>query len=400
MTKNMLVEAVGLIDSAYIEEYMQINAQAAVKRAVRKRRSFASVLISAACLLLVISMLCVSLPLYFIVSPAGFTESVHNLLMPENVQDSVIGDWTQWGTTDKVFELLRMGDEDSVAVKWQQADRGLVSEGLVAAGCLLDELYQYYLEHQNEEEKIPETEQGKEETEYPIPIPEVSEGLTFEKTGAGNYRVTGFRPNAEGVVCIPAEYEGARVVEIKRELFKYNTWIKELYVLGGVTTIQANSFQGCENLELVYLGDSVTKIQQYAFFECKNLKEVYLSDSLVEIELRAFEECTSLRSISLPDTTQKIGSRAFYGCTSLESVDMPATMTSLGDSVFWCCTSLKQIEMPTGVTELGESMFRECTSLESVIIPQGYVTIGDLAFYNCAALSYVRLKSKKLQSRA
>ena len=389
MTKNMLVDAVGMIDVAYIEEYMQNNALIAARRSVRKRRAKISALISAACLLLVISMLCVSLPLFFIISPNVAAKSVHELFMPEDVQDSIIGDWTNWNITERIFDLLRMSEEDSAAAKLQQSsDRGLMGERFMTAGKLLDELYQYYLEHQKKDE-LSGTEQGKEEPEYPIPIPEVSEGLTFRKTASGKYRVTGIKENEEGIVCIPAEHEGIRVVEIDRELFKNNSWIKELYVLGGVGAIQYNSFSECQSLELVYLGDSITQIQDYAFFECPNLKEVYLSNHLKEIGIRAFEGCVSLKSISIPDATKKIGIQAFYGCTSLETVDMPAEMTSLGDRVFYGCAALKEVVMPAGITEVGESMFGHCSSLESVIIPDGYVLIGSNAFYNCVSLKTV-----------
>ena len=390
MKKAMLAESIGLIDVSVIEDFLKTDAQYGAQLAKRKRKTRLSVLLSAACLVLVMSVLLASLPLYALVMPESFGQSVQEHLMPEDIEDSIVGDWTKWDVTARIFEMLRMGQEDSFANTLKQSDRGLLSESLVQAGCLLDELYEYYLKHVSDDHDKAEQE-TKTEKEYPIPIPEVSMGLSFETTSTGNYRVTGYALGADGVVCIPAEHNGKRVVEIRKDIFRYDKHVKEVYILGGVGAIQSDMFDGCESLELVYMGDSVSVIRDWAFEGCTNLRKVYLSDKLTEIEMCAFKGCTSLQSITIPDTTKIIGINAFEGCTSLQSVDMPKNLKSLGDRAFYGCSALTEIEIPSGIETTGEYTFFKCTSLQKVVFGDGLKTVGGYAFQSCFALHTLEL---------
>ncbi|MBQ7379213.1 MAG: leucine-rich repeat domain-containing protein [Clostridia bacterium] len=389
MKKAMLAESIGMIDISIIEDFIKTDAAYDVHNIKRKKKKWISALISAACIALVISIMLVSLPMYVLIMPEEVTKAAQEYLMPENAEDSILGDWTKWSVVSKAFELLHMGEEKSFANTLKQMDNGLLGNNFVQAGCLLDMLYEYYLAHIDEEHEP--TQETPETEEYPIPIPEVSQGLKFEKTSAGNYCLTGFTLNEDRVVCIPAEYQGRRVVEIKKDLFRENDLIKEVYILGGVGAIQEYTFKGCDSLELVYMGDSVSVIRQRAFVDCPNLREVYLSESLTEIEMCAFENCTSLQSLSIPDSTKKIGIYAFNGCSSLSQVDMPASMKFLGEHAFYSCSSLKEINIPSGIESLDENIFAHCSSLEKVTVADGLKSVANQAFYGCSSLRTLEL---------
>ena len=65
---------------------------------------------------------------------------------------------------------------------------------------------------------------------------------------------------------------------------KYSTQLKEVIIPEGITTIEANAFEGCFSLESVTLPSSIKHIGPNAFAGCKELKEVILPDSITDID--------------------------------------------------------------------------------------------------------------------
>lgn len=67
--------------------------------------------------------------------------------------------------------------------------------------------------------------------------------------------------------------------------------ITEVIIPDGVTSISANAFSGCENIESVTVPNGVVSIGEYAF-----------------------SGCTALEEIVIPESVDEIGNGAFYGC--------------------------------------------------------------------------------------
>lgn len=88
--------------------------------------------------------------------------------------------------------------------------------------------------------------------------------------------------------------------------------IKTVILTGGVTTVAAGAFEGCEKLTGVDFGDS-----------------------LKEIHEGAFRDCTGLTAISLPDTFRLFGVESFYGCTGLETIHCAGGMPSFKGNCLW-----------------------------------------------------------------
>lgn len=137
-----------------------------------------------------------------------------------------------------------------------------------------------------------------------------------------------------------------------------------------ITSIGANAFYECTNLESVTIGKSVTSIGKYAFYYCKSLVSVTLPKSLSTIEDGAFLGCWSLVNITIPQGVSFIGASAFDGCTSIEN-----------------------ITIPNGITSIKSATFNGCSSLTSITIPQSVNSIESRAFWSCAALAEVYCKS-------
>jgi len=64
--------------------------------------------------------------------------------------------------------------------------------------------------------------------------------------------------------------------------------IEEVVISEGITTIEANAFNGCTNLQKVNLPQSLCFIKENAFTNCHKLKEIEIPSNIEEISKYAF----------------------------------------------------------------------------------------------------------------
>ena len=160
-----------------------------------------------------------------------------------------------------------------------------------------------------------------------------------------------------------------------------NTYIKDLIIPNGVTTIGKVAFQECTGLTSVTIPNSVTSIGSLAFQNCTGLSSVIIPNSVTSIGESAFSGCSRLTSVTIPNSVTSISSGAFYGCSRLTSVTIGSGVTSIGGSAFQGCSSLTSVTIPNSVTSIGIWAFEYCTGLTSVTIGSGVTSIGSQAFY-------------------
>lgn len=195
--------------------------------------------------------------------------------------------------------------------------------------------------------------------------------------------------------------------------FGYNDNLTSVSFADSITTIGADAFYDCKNLEYVYFPSCLTEIESQAFSGCTSLKsadipygvtaiasytfsgctslsEISIPSSVETIGEYAFYDCKSLASLYIPDGVKEIQSRAFAYCTNLSYVRLPSTITTLTDA-FFNCSSLTHVTVPSGVTKINDGAFSECTSLESVTLPESLESISGYAFYHCSALKALNI---------
>lgn len=185
-----------------------------------------------------------------------------------------------------------------------------------------------------------------------------------------------------------------------------------------VTSVGAQAFEGCRNLESVVLPSDITSIATELFHNCSSLVSVTIPAKVQKIDSMAFEACTSLKSIVIPASVTKIDNyNPFTGCTSLESIVVeagntvfdsrnncnaiiegdelrvgckntfiPDGITLISRNAFRGCAGLESIRIPSTVTDIKASAFEGCSELLVVKLPSGLKTIGSKAFYNCTKL--------------
>ena len=222
-------------------------------------------------------------------------------------------------------------------------------------------------------------------------------------------------------------------------------YVKTVSFPEGLTSICANAFHGCYNLQSIVLPDSVTTIGAYAFQECTKMTSADLGKGIKTINSQAFIFCSNLRKVRWSDCLESIGDMAFYNCTNIgDTVFFPKTFKTMGwgafgsenynsdskvmvweaihandfvryesdvpgechfsyvifgDSVEYIPNMLckfmynDSITLPETVKEIGASAFTNCSRLQKINIPEGVTKIGSSAFANCAKLKQLVLPS-------
>lgn len=196
--------------------------------------------------------------------------------------------------------------------------------------------------------------------------------------------------------------------------FIHNSKLERIILPEFISSIPAEAFFGCSNLQYVYIPASVTSIDGTAFYRVPAtvdfagnstlLKEgnvIYTADkkklvlycnrnkedkfdftvpsSVEEICSAAFG-CSGLKSISFNSTLKTIGEYAFDLCESLTSINIPDTVTTIGKWAFYGCKMLSTVKLSKNITVIPEFLFSDCISMTSIKIPEGVTKIGECAF--------------------
>lgn len=177
------------------------------------------------------------------------------------------------------------------------------------------------------------------------------------------------------------------------------TSFDELRFFTGLTSIAANSFNGCSNLTTITIPESVTTIGNSAFKGCTGLTDFQFTN-VATIGSSAFEGCTGIKSLVFPASvttirnsafknsgletitlhTPIVGAGWFRDITSLKNVIFGSEVTDIKDQAFEGCTGLSQIDIPQGINTIGIRAFYGCTNITSVVIPQSITKISSSAF--------------------
>ena len=220
-------------------------------------------------------------------------------------------------------------------------------------------------------------------------------------------------------------------------------YVKTVSFPEGLTSICANAFHGCYNLQSVVLPDSVTTIGSYAFQDCTSLTYCDLGKGIKTIGEQAFLRCTALHKVRWSDCLESIGMWAFYNCTNLgDTIFFPKTLQTIGSEAFgsedfnssskvmvWevihmndfikyandvpgechfdhiifgdsveyipaqLCKYMydKSIRLPETVKAIGASAFASCSYLQEINIPESVTSIGASAFAGCKSLKQLVL---------
>lgn len=171
----------------------------------------------------------------------------------------------------------------------------------------------------------------------------------------------------------------------------------------GFETIESWAFDKCENLLEIGLPASLKTIGDYAFHSsglvlasipeqveemgdyifngCKNLEMIYIYNDPEILPEGTFYDCESLYHVAGLDSIVEIGNKAFYGCRSLEYIDLPEGLKTIDEHAFEYCSGLMELNLPSTVEYIGREAFVSCENISDVALPNSIKSIGILAFF-------------------
>ena len=132
------------------------------------------------------------------------------------------------------------------------------------------------------------------------------------------------------------------------------------------TTIEGPySFEKCEKLEVVSVGENVIFDTNNLFHKCFSLKELNLSEGLRVLGNATFAGC-GFRRLFIPSRTIIEGHYSFGNCSNLHSVEFGDDCEVLGDSTFEGCLNLLNIKAGKRVKFLGKNTLDNCPNFQCI----------------------------------
>lgn len=234
--------------------------------------------------------------------------------------------------------------------------------------------------------------------------------------------------NLNGIVYVPEEVQyGSTTYKVTSiDYFGGNEDIREISLPGTIKIKADYTFQNCNNLQTVKLGEGISYVSNSMFYNCTALKNVSLPNSLQNIGSSAFGACTSLKSLQLPKALESLGNSAFSGCESLSNIELPESLQTIGILCFNGCDNLSTIKVspanpyfstdgkaifnkdktvlytaipvtsyniPSTVRELRYYAFSDQKDMTSITLPEGLVSISSYAFSGCSKLEHLVIPS-------
>ena len=173
-----------------------------------------------------------------------------------------------------------------------------------------------------------------------------------------------------------------------------NTALTSIEIPASVTSIGNGAFNDCEKLTSITVAEgnanysndtngalfNKDKTTLIKYPEGNNADSYEIPASVTSIGAEAFKGCGDLETVTLPANVTSIGNEAFKYCGSLRSIEIPDNVTSIGDDAFNLCSSLTTVNIPASVTSIGNYAFSDCDNLASVTLNSN-PTIGGGAFF-------------------
>lgn len=171
-----------------------------------------------------------------------------------------------------------------------------------------------------------------------------------------------------------------------------------------ISEIPARTFEGCRNVESIYINGDTFSIGDYAFEDCEKLKNVEISSTVSELGIRPFAGCEKLTGVSFQggpyftcDTSviysltdgnktgiiQCLEARGrLNGSSTIEANELEGVQT-IAKEAFMDCSGLGSIDMKqSSIGEIPESAFKNTNTLYSVYLPESCKAIWADAFGN------------------
>lgn len=256
------------------------------------------------------------------------------------------------------------------------------------------------------------------------------EDKTCMSTGDYGAGTASISKSYEGIITVPAEANGYKVIEVGLYSFYNCTNVRMVTISEGIETI-GYAFSGTQGLKTLVLPKSLKTIKSVGgmmsqWSKSKALEKIVISDLEAWCNLSVYESPLSeahhlylgeeeITNLVIPTSVTSIGDQFAY-CTGIESISIHKDVTKISSNAFWGCSGVstvtiseenanynskndcnaiietgtntllfgcKNTQIPLSVTSIINGAFYGCSGLTSITIPNSVTSIGSSAFYGC-----------------
>lgn len=171
-----------------------------------------------------------------------------------------------------------------------------------------------------------------------------------------------------------------------------------------ISEILPRTFEGCSNVESIYINGDTYSIGDYAFENCDKLKNVEITSSVSKLGVRPFAGCVKLSGVSFQGGSyftcdngiifsltdgnktgivQCLESRGRSVGSSTIEADELVGVESIAKEAFMDCNGVGSVDMRASkIGEIPVNAFKNTSTLYSVYLPDGCRSIWEDAFAN------------------
>ena len=209
------------------------------------------------------------------------------------------------------------------------------------------------------------------------------------------------------------------VTAINKDVFKDKTALVTLKIDEGIESIGAYAFQGCTNLQKIWLPSTLKSIGEMAFNNCKSIthicSEVVSPFTFNENVFSSYAATlyvpegttTSYRNKSYWSNFSKMAEGVLMGSKTASGMTYDCLLrgeSKIAILTKGAATEDGKVIIPTfvnfedtdyNVTEIAESAFKNLTTVKKIELPETLTAIGENAFNGCTNLTEIDSKIKE-----
>ena len=155
--------------------------------------------------------------------------------------------------------------------------------------------------------------------------------------------------------------------KIPEQAHKGDLSIRKIHIGKNVSTIGAEAFSMCPNLEAIEVDE-------------ENLRFTSENNCNAIIDKASHVLLVGCYTTRIPELVKEIGPFAFCGQTKLKKVTLPSHVHTVGSYAFDGCSGIVELIIEKGVKHIGEYFFRNCTHFVTIYLPNTKIDINSAVF--------------------
>lgn len=218
-------------------------------------------------------------------------------------------------------------------------------------------------------------------------------------------RLQALNLNDASIVAGGISYDGQRYTAdntVSRGMFTGCSWLEELTLPAGTTTVEENAFKNCRSLSVLHFSPQLTEFAPSAgcsgltAFDVPSANPAFCSADgiLYNKEMTTllwYPEGKANVTCAVPSTVTAIGEYAFRN-SRLQGIDLPASLKDIGQGAF-AASALESVVLPDAVSLIPNGCFQRCERLVSLTLGTAASYVSEYCLDGCSSLQHLYVKA-------